>query len=152
MSCENRGVADKLYNYLCDSVAHTGYYRLNGIELTALGPGEAELSVLTGPQHCNPMQVIHGGVYSTLVDAAMGNAIRSTGVIGVTCSMSVNFVAGAQQGELLTAKGRVTRVGRSMIYAAAELYCGEKVMATAIGSFFRTGEIDFENTMGAGHR
>lgn len=147
MACENRGLEERLFNYLRGSVARTGYYILNNIEFTALAPGMAELTVTTGPQHCNPIGMIHGGVFSTLVDAAMGNAIRSTGVVGVTCNMSVNFIAGASQGERLSAQGRVTRAGRSMIYAEAELRCEEKLIATAIGSFFRIGTIDLDDNL-----
>lgn len=152
MTAKNRGVEARLFDYISDSIAHTGYYNLNGIKLCALGVGTVEMAVETGPQHCNPMLLIHGGVYSTLLDAVMGNAIRSTGVVGVTCSMSVNFMAGAPLGERLVGRGRVTRAGRNMIYAEAELYCGEKLIATALGTFFRTGEIDVNEAMGAQRR
>jgi len=144
MECENRGIDQKLFDYLIHSVAATQYYQLNGISLQALSPGKSEFMVTTGPQHCNPMGIVHGGLFTAMADAAMGNSIRSLGMVGVTCNLSANFIASVPPGETIVAKGSVTKAGRTMLYAEAEVRCGDKIIMKAIGSFFRIGDVNPE--------
>lgn len=51
--------------------------QLIGIKLASYQPGSAQLELKTGPQHHNPMGIVHGGILCDLADAAMGVAMAS---------------------------------------------------------------------------
>lgn len=140
---ENMGVDDKLFDYIVKSINHTPFYKLLGLKLQKLGPGIAELSATATMEHTNPLGAIHGGLYMSLVDAAMGNAIRSLGIKSVTVDCSTGFIAAAAIGEELTASGEVLRAGQSLIFARAEIRTGKRILADARGTFYRTGTIEF---------
>jgi len=65
---------------------------------------------------------VHGGAVATLADAAMSQAVRSTIEMGAkvaTISLTLNYLAPAH-GELVC-KGAVTKGGRSVAFAEAEI-------------------------------
>lgn len=51
--------------------------QLIGIKLVGYQSGSAQLELKTGPQHRNPMGIVHGGILCDLADAAMGVAMAS---------------------------------------------------------------------------
>ncbi len=142
MKAENCGIEESLFKYLIESISHTPYYQLLGIKITKVGKGMAELAVCANQNHTNPLGAIHGGLIMSLADAAMGNAIRSLGIKGVTVDCSTALISGALLGELVVGKGRVIKAGRNMIFAEAEVFAGEHLIASSKASFFKTGEID----------
>lgn len=48
-----------------------------GVEVLAFGQGRAELAIEVQPHLCNSMQVAHGGVVMTVLDAALAIAGRA---------------------------------------------------------------------------
>ena len=48
-----------------------------GVELVAFGQGRSELAITVRPELCNSMQVAHGGVVMTVLDAALAIAGRA---------------------------------------------------------------------------
>ena len=81
----------------------------------------------------------------SLADAAMGNAIRSLGIKAVTVDCSTGFIASAQQGETVIARGEVLRAGKNMLFAQAEVRAGNRLLSNSKASYFKTGEIDLNN-------
>ena len=50
---------------------------------------------MPGPEHLNPLGVVHGGILSTLLDSAMGCAVHTTLAAGetyTTLGLDVKFV------------------------------------------------------------
>ena len=45
-----------------------------GVELVSFGQGRCELAITVRPELCNSMQVAHGGVVMTVLDAALASA------------------------------------------------------------------------------
>ena len=147
---KNMGLEKALFEYICDSVENTPFYQLVGIRLSALGVGHAEVQLTASPEHTNPLGLLHGGVLMSMADAAMGNAIRSMGIKGVTADCSTAFVAPANlQGELL-AQGKVVKAGRRLVYARAEVYSDGRIVADVKGTFANVGTID-PNEIGEQH-
>ncbi len=144
MSALNLGISQELFHYLLHSLETTPFYTLLGIKPRALGEGYAELELVASEQHCNPLGVVHGGVYMTLADAAMGNAIRSLGIKGMTVDCSTAFIAPVQFGETLLGKGQVLKAGKSMLFARAQIFCGERLLADSKGTFFTSGRIEVD--------
>jgi len=93
--------------------------------------------------HANRHDVLHGGIATTLLDSAMGATssltVDASGRVPfLTISMSTQFVAPAAVGTRVTAIGRVTGGGRSILFLAADLRDGEgRLIASATGVFKR---------------
>ncbi|HQA07413.1 MAG TPA: PaaI family thioesterase [Syntrophomonadaceae bacterium] len=138
----NLGIDTALFEYICQSVENTPFYKMMGIYLTALGPGEAEIQLKATPQHTNPLGLLHGGVLMSIADAAMGNAIRSLGIKGVTADCSTSFIASASLYGLLQAKGKVVKAGKRLVFARAEVFSNGQMVADVKGTFANVGTID----------
>ncbi len=78
-------------------------------------------------KHLNGMRAVHGGCYMTFADYSLF-AIASRELQGpaVTVSFSGEFLDAAHQGDLIEAKGEITRAGGSLIFLRGMLYCGER--------------------------
>jgi len=143
LTAVNQGLNDDLFAFIEHSVANTPYYLLVGIELDSLAPGRAALKATTQPQHGNPMGLVHGGLLSSIADAAMGNAIRSLGHKAVTVDMSIAFTASARLGDALIARGKVIKSGKNLFFTEANVFAGENIIAHAKGTFFRLGNLEY---------
>lgn len=89
---------------------------LLGFDLISVEPGRAVFRLEAGPQHANPMGTLHGGVFCTIADSAMGIAYASTlaeGEAFTTLELKINFLRPVWSG-VLTAVGRVVQGGRSI--------------------------------------
>lgn len=142
MAVINAGIDEKLFVYLRDSISKTPYYNLLGLNLNELGPGSAEIVTITRPEHTNPLGIIHGGLPMSLADAAMGNAVRTLGVKGVTVDCSTSLIAAAGIDEIMVARGKVVKAGKKLIFVEASVLCGDKLIANSKGTFYITGVID----------
>jgi uncharacterized protein (TIGR00369 family) len=76
-------------------------------------------------RHLNINGVVHGGVYATILDTAMGASVVS--LLGpeettATTSLYVEFLRAAREGETLTARGEVLRRGRHIAFAEGNLF------------------------------
>lgn len=142
MNTINTGIDSKLFDYILHSIQKTAFYNLLGIELTLLGPGCAELTVAAEEKHTNPMGMVHGGLIMSIADAAMGNSIRSLGITGVTADCSVSFPGAAQLGDVITAKGKVTKAGRNLVFAEAQVYANDRMIGQSKGTFYKIGNIE----------
>ena len=80
-------------------------------------------------RHLNINEVVHGGVYATILDTAMGASVVSVlgpGETTATTSLYVEFLRAAREGETLTARGEVLRRGRHIAFVEGNLYDGEQ--------------------------
>ncbi|WP_054695653.1 PaaI family thioesterase [Syntrophomonas palmitatica] len=141
---ENLGIDPRLFDYINHSINETPFYSLLGIKVNKLGPGMAELDTIAESKHSNPLGAVHGGLYMCIADAAMGNAVRSLGIKGVTADCSTAFIAAASNGDRIVARGQVLKAGRNLVFVRAEVYAGEKLVADSKGTFYRTGIIEFK--------
>lgn len=143
MNAINDGIDDKLFNHISESIKHTPYYNLLGIDLQIVAPGYAEVKATASSQHTNPIGLVHGGLVMSLADAAMGNAIRSLGVKGVTVDCSTSFIMAAPLGAVVIAKGKVMKKGKNLLFAQAQVYADDVLLADSKGTFYKTGDLHF---------
>lgn len=108
--------ADFIRHYLRTSpfVGHLG------IQLAALQPGLATLTLPFTEALVTISTVVHGGAIASLIDTAAAAAAWSEGEVpangrGTTVSLTVTYLAAASQ-EDIRAVARVLRRGRSLIY------------------------------------
>lgn len=120
-----------------DPAATRPYYRLLGFRSEPGEPaGRSRVVLHSRADLENSRGDVHGGVVASLLDAAMGVALRSALQAGegiATVSMTVNYLEPGQG--TLTGLGRVVRAGRSIASTEADIVdaSGRKV-AHAIGT------------------
>ena len=93
---------------------------------------------------CNPNGVIHGGLVATMFDTAMGiTAFAVLGQMTPTISLNTSFLRPAPGDGTLIVRARITMCGRTVVYAAAEMWdsrAPEKPVAMAQGVFRNLSE------------
>ena len=112
-----------------------------GIEVLKLGEGKSILQLELKDHHFNLYGIPHGGVHATLLDIAMGTAASfpdSSGkeVDSVTLNLSVDYIA-PPSSRILTAKGKITKKGKSIAYCTAEIFDQDKTLIASGRSIFK---------------
>jgi len=95
------------------------------IDFERSGRGTCTVTGVVDQRHLNINSVVHGGVYATILDTAMGAAVLSVlseGETTATTSIYVEFLRAAREGDTLTARGEVLRRGRHIAFAEGNLY------------------------------
>lgn len=86
----------------------------NGIRLTSLSDGGAEGEVRLTARHLNPLGIVHGGVYCTLMDQVAGAAACTRGSRCRTVNCETRFL-GAAQGDVLLGHAQAIHMGRTIV-------------------------------------
>jgi acyl-coenzyme A thioesterase PaaI-like protein len=84
-------------------------------------------------------ETLHGGIISALLDAAMTNALFSTGLVGVTAELSVRFLAPVALNRGAVVRGFVEKDAHPLFYVRAELEQDRQIMARATAKFMVKG-------------
>jgi uncharacterized protein (TIGR00369 family) len=118
-----------------DETVPGGFAGRLGVRVERVEQGTAHLSFEATDEHLNPAGSVHGGVLATLVDTAMGTAVRSAtddGDVPATSQLTVTYLRPGKPGRLeITARVRtrgqhltvceadVDQDGRSLVHAVA---------------------------------
>jgi len=107
--------------------------------ITDLDAGKVEFEWTTDESAYNTIGMVHGGLVCTLADTVVGCAVHSTLEPGLTCTsidLHVNYLRPVTTDSgVLRAIGEVTKPGRRVAFAAAEIRDGrDKLVATATSS------------------
>jgi uncharacterized protein (TIGR00369 family) len=80
--------------------------------------GQVVCAFRAGRKHMNGSGAMHGGCMATFADYALFMIADEAlvGVGSVTASLNCEFVDGAQEGELIEARGEIVRAGGSMVF------------------------------------
>ena len=112
-----------------------------GVEILAFGQGRSELAVSVRPELCNSMQVAHGGVVMTVLDAALAIAGRAAHtddydapVNTITVEMKTSFIRpGAGR---LTVRAECVHKATSLMFCEGEARDEQgRLVARANGTF-----------------
>jgi len=107
-----------------------------GFRLVDAGDGWAAFEGVPGPEHYNPMGIVHGGYAATLLDSACGIAVVTRleeGQAMTTLELKTSYLK-AMTGKTGTvrAEGRVISMGRRVAYSEAKLTDADgRLLATA---------------------
>jgi uncharacterized protein (TIGR00369 family) len=98
---------------------------LLGMGIADVQPGRVAFSLDVGEHLYNPIGSVHGGVFCTLLDSAMGCAVHSTlgpGQAYITLELKVNLVkALTLETPSVLATGQVLSAGRRVVTASGQL-------------------------------
>ena len=87
-------------------------------------------------KHCNPLNILHGGMTATFADILVGTATFRTGVGGcVTVSLNTNYVGAAKLGEWVTGYAVVVRKTKSLVFLSFDIVSGERAVASGTAIF-----------------
>ena len=88
-----------------------------GMTLCTVGDGTATLSMAVRNDMLNGHDICHGGFITTLADSAFAFACNARNVVTVAAGLSIEFLAPARGGDVLTATAvEVTSRGRTGIW------------------------------------
>jgi acyl-CoA thioesterase len=88
-----------------------------GMQIAAIGPGYAELTMTVRADMLNGHAICHGGFIFTLADSAFAFACNSYNLTTVASGCAIDFVAPAREGDVLAAMARERSVsGRTGVY------------------------------------
>lgn len=120
-----------------------------GRDIVFMAEGRSEVRFLIPDVFINLQGVLHGGAYATMLDTACGVAIR--GAIDMekygghsTLELKTSYLKAGLPGAY-TAKGQVTRMGKSIAFVEADLFNSEDDLVGRASATFklrqrRTGE------------
>jgi uncharacterized protein (TIGR00369 family) len=111
---------------------------LMGMEPVEAQEGRIVFAAVPGPQHYNPIGLVHGGLAMTLLDSAMGCAVQTTLPAGVgytSVETKVNFTRPitSDTGRILC-EGTVINRGRTIALAEARVTAEETGKLLAHGT------------------
>ena len=113
-----------------------------GLELDEVGPTRVVGHIDLGPEHHQPMGLVHGGVYCAAVEAAasVGAGLsameRGLGVVGV--NNNTHFVAGISE-------GRVTVVAEPIVQGRTQQLWTVDIRRASDGRLVATGQLRVQN-------
>jgi len=88
-----------------------------GMQVLEVTPGGAVLAMAVRADMLNGHDLCHGGLIATLADSAFAFGCNSYNELTVASGFSIDIVAPARQGDLLTARCvEVSRIGRTGVY------------------------------------
>ena len=88
-----------------------------GMSIASVAVGTATLTMTVRDDMLNSHEICHGGFITTLADSAFAFACNSGNVVTVAAGLTVDFLAPAHRGDVLTAQAtEVSRSGRTGVY------------------------------------
>lgn len=110
-----------------------------GIKRANWGAGKSSVSLDIESKHCNKGGVAHGGLYTMMLDMALGGALVSILPKQEWCAttqLSVSFISAARPGEKITANGNVVKRGKNVAHLDGEIITDTgRVISTASGTW-----------------
>jgi uncharacterized protein (TIGR00369 family) len=104
-------------------VNHCPYFQLLSMTILDLGEGTSRLEIAVQEKHHQPFGMVHGGVFSSLVDAAAFWAVfplLEEGLGLTTVEMKLNYLAPATAGTLQAA-GHCLKLGKTLALGEARI-------------------------------
>jgi 1,4-dihydroxy-2-naphthoyl-CoA hydrolase len=120
----------------------SAFARAVGLELDEVGPTRVVGHIELGPEHHQPMGLVHGGVYCAAIEAAasIGAGLsareRGLGVVGV--NNNTHFVAGISE-------GRVTVVAEPIVQGRTQQLWTVDIRRASDDRLVATGQLRVQN-------
>ena len=113
-----------------------------GMEVIAVGPGSATLTMTVREDMLNGHDLCHGGLIATLADSAFAYACNAYNEVTVASGFDIHLMGGARLGDVLTASAtELSRGGRTGVYdIEVNNQAGEQIAAFRGRSYTMKGK------------
>jgi uncharacterized protein (TIGR00369 family) len=114
-----------------------GFAERLGAEVSATGKGQATVAFEAREEHLNPAGTLHGGVLATLVDTAMGMAVRTAtdeDDVPATSQLTVTYLRPGKPGPL-SVRAQVRTRGEHLTVCDADVEQDGRDLAHAVATF-----------------
>jgi uncharacterized protein (TIGR00369 family) len=115
----------------------TSFVDTLGVHSRTADDGTARLELDATEQHLNDAGTVHGGVLATLVDTAMGQAVRSLtdeDDVPATSQLTITYLRPGTPGTL-EVTGRVSKQGEHLTVCEAEVEQDGRTLVHALATF-----------------
>ncbi|MGY1755031.1 PaaI family thioesterase [Blastococcus sp. SYSU D01042] len=122
---------------MAEDGAPGGFAGRLGAQVEEADDGSARIAFEVTDEHLNPAGTLHGGVLATLVDTAMGTAVRSaTGDddVPATSQLTVTYLRPGSTGPL-SVTARVRTKGEHLTVCEADVEQDGKAIGHAVATF-----------------
>ncbi|TFV62154.1 UNVERIFIED_ORG: PaaI family thioesterase [Bacillus sp. AZ43] len=122
---------------MADDGAVGGFAERLGARAEVADDGSARLGFTAADEHLNQAGTLHGGVLATLVDTAMGAAVRSAvgdDDVPATSQLTVTYLRPGKPGDL-TVTARVRTRGEHLTVCEADVEQDGKALVHAVATF-----------------
>ena len=114
-----------------------GFAERLGAEVTSTAAGKATVTFEARDEHLNAAGTLHGGVLATLVDTAMGMAVRSAtddDDVPATSQLTVTYLRPGKPGPL-SVRAQVRTSGEHLTVCDADVEQDGRDLAHAVATF-----------------
>jgi uncharacterized protein (TIGR00369 family) len=122
---------------VADDAGPGGFAQRLGAEVERADDGSARIRFEAREEHLNPAGTLHGGVLATLVDTAMGTAVRSTvedDDVPATSQLTVTYLRPGRPGTV-EVTARVRTRGEHLTVCEADVEQDGRSLAHAVATF-----------------
>ena len=122
---------------MVDAESIRGFAERLGAEVELADAGTARMRFTASDEHLNRAGTVHGGLLATLVDTAMGAAVRSAtdeGDVPATSQLTVTYLRPGRPGSLEVTATVRTR-GEHLTVCEAEVEQDERSLVHAVATF-----------------
>ena len=122
---------------MADEGSKGGFAERLGAEVERADDGSARMRFTASEEHLNQAGTVHGGVLATLVDTAMGAAVRSAtgeGDVPATSQLTVTYLRPGKPGTVV-ATAEVRTQGQHLTVCEADVQQDGKALVHALATF-----------------
>ncbi|MDQ0269670.1 PaaI family thioesterase [Cytobacillus purgationiresistens] len=129
-------VTSDYLQWLTNEFEDSPFWKLLGITMDRLEPGEAVIKMPVKESLLNSNQVMHGGAIASILDSIIGVVIRSSRDVKVaTVSLTTQFIAPVKEGALY-AEAKTINKGNRIQYVESKVFNDKgEIVGTALGTF-----------------
>ncbi len=122
---------------------HDTFAKLLNIEIIEAKDGCSHVEMPIGPNTCNGIGNVHGGVFFSLADLAFATACNSEGILSVAIECSIQYMAPVRSEGRLIAKGKKIRETRRLGFYRIEVTTPDGEVAAVMQSVaYKKGKPD----------
>ena len=122
---------------MTDDTNPEGFAGRLGARVESTDDGGARISFDAAEEHLNPAGTLHGGVLATLVDTAMGQAVRTVtgeGEVPATSQLTVTYLRPGRPGPL-TVTAEVRTRGEHLTVCEADVEQEGRALVHTVATF-----------------
>ena len=131
-------LAEKVREVMLADDAATG---MLGMQITAIAPGRAVVTMAVRADMLNGFAICHGGLIATLADSAFAFACNSRNALTVASGFGIDILKPAKLGDVLTAVAEeASLAGRTGLYDVTVKSQHGELIAMFRGRSYRLGD------------